>query len=797
MLRYVKSRGPEDSPFVIVGEAPGAQEVKLGEVFVGPSGIVLNHALDVFKKGSYPEPYITNIIPHFIKDKDMNVLTKLVQENTERLRAEIAKHPRKIILALGNAAIWALTGNYGLKITQNRGKLFHSDLAQYGVVAATHPAYLLRGNGSLRQFKSDVAYAIDLSRGGKPHEFIPPTWEYVDNPDKAKRFVEMCRDYTDLIAGDLETKGFSHQRDSILMAGYTLDGNHVYVVPGTKREYLPVQNQLDAVADMWESQAKFSWHNGKFDIRFLQYQHQQAARVDHDTMLMSYSLDETRGIHDLETVSGDYLGSPNWKGILDAHKKKNQSYDVIPEPVLTQYMCYDIANTFNLTGLLKSIIDQDDKSSIQYNETLIPSSAYLAKIEMRGMLVDQVRVEENRVALQAKVDAHKDVINQIAIDVGFGPVNPNSPVQLSNLLYNTMKIPTKDRGTGKDVLEKLPQVPIIKELLAYRKVIKGLSTYVTPLIDHLGLDGAVHPSYLIHGTATGRLACRDPNLQNIPRDPALRGQFIPRPGYCYMEVDLNQAELRSLAALSGDPELCRIYADPKSKGLHEEVRAQIYGYPTDWSAAQLQGYMNKWYTDSLDRVLEEQKMRAKNVNFGIVYGITSAGLSEQIEDTTQEAQRMLIAWARKFPVAWGFIEKCRSASLRGQNLTTVFGYRKRFQIVTPETLTAIQNESANFPHQSTASTITVHGGMRMQDRLAEEFDAHFVNTVHDSIIIELPMTYHAITSVSKLMIAEMEQVPKDWGITRVPFKADAKVGMRWGYMTSMEKFLAEHNLVPT
>src|SRR5690606_30203538 len=163
-----------------------------------------------------------------------------------------------------------------------------------------------------------------------------------------------------------------------------------------------------------------------------------------------------------------------------------------------------------------------------------------------------------------------------------------------------------DRGTGEKVLNALPPHPAIDLLKKYRKIQKGLSTYVKPVSDHIQDDGRVHQSYLIHGTATGRLACRDPNLQNIPREPKLRGQFIPKPGYCYVEVDLNQAELRSLAALSGDDELCRIYVDPDSKGLHEEVRADLYGMKDDWSEQQIEQFKRKWYADSVERIVEEQ-----------------------------------------------------------------------------------------------------------------------------------------------------------------------------------------------
>lgn len=797
-LVHVPAKGPVDSPFAIVGEAPGTQEIKKREPFVGPSGQVLYAGLN---QAPHPEPYVTNVVPHMInsRDKDLTMLSNLATQYTEQIRAEMRAHPRKVILALGNVALWALTGDHSLKITQRRGQLFKSDLAEMGIVAATHPAFLLRGNGSFRQFKADVAYAISLANGGQPHHFVPPTWEYVDTIEKMHHFLELVRQHGNgYVAGDVETGGFSHRQDKLLMGGFTLDGKHVYIIPGLKREYIAsgIPNMFNHLGPMWDTQARFVWHNGKFDVKFFQHQYKQAARVDEDTMLMSYALDETRGIHDLETVSGDWLGSPDWKGILDSHKKKKDSYDVIPEDVLVKYMAYDIANTYNLIPVLRPLVGFDAKSETLYTKTLIPGSAYLAKIESAGMLVDMERVEQNRVEYQQKADGHKQEINDISIASGYGPINPNSPMQLKDFLFNTLKIPSKEKSTNEKVLNSLPNHPAVEALKKYRKINKGLTTYVTPVSDHIQDDGRVHQSYLIHGTATGRLACRDPNLQNIPREPKLRGQFVPKPGYCFLEVDLNQAELRSLAALSGDAELCRIYVDPNSKGLHEEVRADLYGMKEDWDTATVEKYMRKWYTDSIERVVEEQKMRAKNVNFGIVYGITPFGLSEQIEDSVQEAARMLAAWGKKFPDAWKFINMCRNAPVNGKNLVTVFGHKKRFGIVTPETLMAIQNEAANFPHQSTASTITIHGGMRVQDKLKQEYDTDIVNTVHDSVLMEVPFKYEVIEQVSKLVIDVMEQVPIDWGITRIPFKAEAKAGLRWGNLQGLGKFYKENGLVP-
>lgn len=815
--KTVPAKGSLDSQFLIVGEAPAAKEMQLGVPFVGPSGQVLDAALAQYPMGSYPDPMITNVIKYRLNvDKDPGLLQKLVQDNREAFLAEVREHPRRIILALGNVALWALTGDYSLKITKQRGHLIPSEFASIGIIAATHPAYLLRGNGSFRQFKSDVAYAISIAKGGSPHPYTPPLYRALTTKAEIDQLIRYAKTLPEgtIGASDLETTGFSHRMNRILSGGITFDGKVVYDFWGIKTG-IPVDwNMLPYIKELYElPNIRYAWHNGKFDVKFLQTLGINA-RVDDDTMLMSYALDETRGIHDLEQVASDWLGSPTWKNILDQHKQKNQSYDVIPPAILEKYMAFDIANTWNLVPVMRPLIELDKGSNRLYHKTLIPASEYLADVETNGIFIDTAKVSQNVEVVGGPAAIYKAQILDYANKRSPGRYTDklcNSPLQLAELLFDDIGLKTPERSTGDAVLDKLGTHVVVDLLRKYRKVHKQLSTYVKPyfpmVVDpvkgqdsgEVQDDGRVHCTFLIHGTATGRLSSRSPNLQNIPRDPLIKGQFIAPPGRVFIEPDLNQAELRSLACLSGDEALCAIYTDVNSKGLHEEVRKEIYGMPSDWTEAELLKYMKKWYvTDENrfnpqtgdDRILDEQKMKAKNVNFGIVYGITPFGLADQTGETPQEAKRMLDAWSKKFPQAWKFIQACRMAPLHGKNLVTVFGHKKRFQIVTEATLTEIQNEAANFPHQSMASTIVLHAGIRTFKKL-REYDSFFVNTVHDSLIIEAPADPVIVHKVAELVKNEMSQVPVDWGVTRIPFLADAKFGTRWGSLGKQKGFYKE------
>ena len=297
----------------------------------------------------------------------------------------------------------------------------------------------------------------------------------------------------------------------------------------------------------------------------------------------------------------------------------------------------------------------------------------------------------------------------------------------------------------------------------YGTYVKGLLKFVQPDTSR------VHTTYLIHGTRTGRLSSREPNMQNPPRLEQVRGSFVAPPGCELLEIDLSQAELRNLACLSGDEKLISIYTNDED--LHDEVAATIF---PGWHKGR-----DDWY---------EQRVKAKNVNFGIPYGITKFGLQGQIGGPLEEADRMLKGWYTRFPGAADFIQKCRNAPMNNQVMTTCFGRKKRTGLVSGMNIRFLQNEAANFPPQSISSDITLHTGLRTWRKL-QSMGVKIVNLVHDSLILEVPKRPdNAIRhEVVYLVTKEFKQVPIDYGIDQVPFKSDAEVGHRWGTLIDVNE----------
>lgn len=790
----VGSKGNPNAPFMIIGESPGRMEVKEGLPFVGPSGELLHKTLT--KLGvKDDEVYFTNAFqcyPGRRDDKKEDDLKKATSLCRKRLLDEILRAPRKVILPLGAPAIWSVFGNDDLKITQNRGRYFRSDLASIGIVPSVHPAFLMAGGkgGTYQQWMRDLEYSVSLLRGGAPKSPPKVNWELARDHYDVQDYANSIQ-ADEVVAGDIETSGFSFLSDRILCTGYSRDPRFVLVIP----EHLTWTNKYI----LRKSKVQFLWHNGQFDVKFLWENGFEEARIDHDTILQSYSLDENGGIHSLDQVASDWLNSPNWKSVLDEYlPKKNISYDVIPRPILHQYMAYDIGNTRAIHPILYPRIMADKHLSKLYHNVLIPATNFLARVERNGLYADRQRIRENEVAYDIEVQRFGNEIREIAKqfpDSGYTEKLVGSWKQLQKLLYDDLKIkPYKNqRGTGKEILDKLPQEPIIVSLRKYRKVAKEKSTYVTPAAENIDKDGAVHSSLSLFKTATGRLASSDPNVQNIPRNPQIRGQYIARPGRRLVEADLNQAELRVLAILSGDVKLCHIYTT-EGMSLHDEVRAEIFGWPKDYSPQELAKQLDKFRLTpetrfdehGEDLLIAEQKMRAKNINFGIPYGISPPGLAEQTGSNIKDAAIWIDTWMKTYKGAADFLNACKAAPSNGQVLITPFGNKRRFGVVSNERLISLQNQAMNFPEQSSASHMTLLSGVELLQPLKIRYDSHIINLIHDAILVDAPDDDDICKEVAREMITVMERIPKDWGFLRVPFKAEAKQGYRWGSLTKLK-----------
>ena len=594
-----------------------------------------------------------------------------------------------------------------------------------------------------------------------------------------------------MIAGDIETaypeghfrenSGFDFIKDAILEIGWCVDPKKVYIVP---EEFLTAgQLSLQGFITSYRKGGKFEWlwQNGKFDINFLRQYGYEECGVDQDTLLISYAMEERSGYHDLEQQASDELGAPDYKdAVSEWVRGKNGSYRHIPLDIRYDYLAKDCSNTKQIFMKKYPRLQRDKLSAKLYHKVLIPASEMLANVERNGVLVDFDQVDINTEYYLEEMKGPIEIMNSWARQFGKDSVNPNSHIQMNEMLYTNLKLGkhAKSKGTAVDILEKLPEHPFVEALLKHRKLAKAYGTYVKNLKPLVSDDNRVHTSFLLHGSATGRLASRNPNMQNQPRGPRIRNQFIAPEGRMFMATDLSQAELRCLATLSKDKTLCAIYQQD-GVSLHKEVSVELWG--DDWKDRYgLDEPGNPIYDEAY-----EEYMRTKALNFGIVYGREAPSIAEEFSVTIREAQAWIDKWSDRFPDAWDFIQRCRRAPLRGQNITTTFGRRKRAGVAHRDKIRDLQNEAANFPHQSIASDITLVSAINVEDWLRKR-DIKIVNLIHDDILQELPLDFDLFMEAATHVCDQMRQTPIDWGMNVVPFKSDPKIGFRWGNMKEVD-----------
>lgn len=804
--RTVGARGPVDAKVVIVGESPGTQEVIQGVPFIGPSGELLSRLL--YEVGIDENAvYITNTIkclpprskkPSGDRKKDA-MMNDACRACRGALIAELSAYPRDLIIAMGSSASRSLGELWSYSIMKNRGQVLDEvkgvdgqPIAKYGVLPTFHPAYILRNQSALPQLRSDLRKAAKLLSGeGFPKPIVKykrlQTTQEIDEfvaRDIIRHNPHSERERSWRIIADIESTGLDRHRDGFRCIGFIMEHklrengeNLVYIVTGKNNGKL-VKYLFSKVPEYVE----WVWHNGKFDTSFMRAKGipREQCRVDHDTLLLSYTLDETGSRHSLEQCIMDHLGLPSYKDRLKAHMKKTKTtFATVDADHLHQYNAEDTVFTGLLFKKLYPQVFRTNKAHLRqvYSELLVPASNALATIELNGMPIDQEVLLQSKEKLRAEIQEPLKVLREFVGDEKF---NPNSPQQVADVLKNVCRL--KVETTGKDELKKFKGNKFVDTLLKYRDLTKKLGTYITSFEKY---GSRVHTSYLIHGTVTGRLSSSSPNMQNIPKEEIVRRHFRTLMGRVFVSFDYSQAELRSLAVLSGDKNLIEIFKS--GKDMHSAVAAEVYGelftrepeyLPNDNPDIKIE-----------NPIFNKYRRNAKTVNFGIVYGATEPTLMERLGITWDEAHKLIDGWFAMFPDAREYMDQCRSAPVDGRPLITVFGRQRRFYVVTDGNRHGQENEAGNFPHQSMCSDFTLKAAIEI-DKLHKKKllpgNACQVNIIHDDNLFEVDDNQEEIIKLVKLVRPLMERVPVTMGITELTFKSDAKMGNDWSKMQKIK-----------
>lgn len=804
-----KSVGNPDADLVVVSRSPGYYEAMNGKCFAGPSGKVLDHLLQLQglnRNGAY----LTNVVLCQSDGAADEGWDAAVSACAPRLAHDTRNADS--VLAAGAEARRALLGPHG-SIATDRGyeHVITNELSGkvQRIIVTNNPAMVLRDDGTFPELVRDFRLAINPLPKPKL-----PTVKWIEDIDEAKQAVEEMLGQLDVLAGsfysedekilscDIEARGVDNE------SGLSKNAHVVCAGFSTRSERAVVFGEAPCYDDVFVSdylrqlyeirEVSYLWHNGKYDIKVLRTSGINA-RVDEDSMLLSWCLDERPGNpesgaggHSLEWLLKDILGWPKYEPVSVKHfKKTGELPDKRSRIDLYEYNGMDTAGALGLFNELARLAKNDNVWDKPYRSLLIRLSEALTRVELEGNLFDAERacdILENEV--WPKLADQKALAREISQKP---KLNLNSPKQLETLLYDEWgikhslsrpKIERKGkRSTDKAVREEILRgdyfwggnpinlgslennsTNIIRRFTQtlddFKSLDKQRGTYLEGLVLKRSKDGRIYTDFKIHGTESGRLSSSNPNMQNITRPkeglPNIRAAFIPDPGCVFVSADLSQAELRAIAVLSGSTNLRSIYLDT-NRSLHKETATEFYG----------------------EEYSHEQYVRSKNINFGVVYWQSAYSFAQMYHMPHKEAQDYIDWWFDRFDGVYDWTKLIETKVLDEGEIQSPFGHKRRFYVIPADQSGRLHivKEGINFLPQNIAGNITLWALCNIVDKLDWSVAQPRI-TVHDNIVLNCKRDH--VASVSRLVKQEMERAVQESLGWDFPFLCDISIGENWG-----------------
>jgi len=567
------------------------------------------------------------------------------------------------------------------------------------------------------------------------------------------------------ISFDTETTGIDPLNSDLVGMSFSLDENYAFYLP-IPEKFEEAKKLLEQFKPALESDRILKiGQNLKYDILVLKKYGINIKGRMFDTMIAHYLLNPEQR-HNMDYLAETYL---NYQTIhineLIGAKGKNQlNMRQVPLERISDYACEDADVTMKLKNIFEGKIKENNLSQLFY-EIEMPLVKVLADMEAAGVKLDVDALKLSSQELTALVIGIEHEIYQMA-GTHF---NINSAKQVGEILFDRMKIvektPKTKTGqytTSEDVLENMrSKHPIIGKLLEYRGLKKLLSTYIDALPNLINPQtGKIHTTFNQTVTSTGRLSSTNPNLQNIPiRDEEgkeIRKAFIPDKNAVFLSADYSQIELRIMAHLSGDKNMCDAFLD--SQDIHTATASKIYKIP-------------------IEEVTKDMRRKAKTANFGIIYGISVYGLAERLNIPRGEAKELIDGYFETYPDVKKYMDNCIENARQNGYVETIF-HRKRF-LPDINSRNAIvrgyaERNAINAPIQGSAADIIKVAMVNIHNRfLREKIQSKMILQVHDEL--NFNVFIEEMEQVKKIVIEEMEQAIQ----LRVPLVADCGVGENW------------------
>jgi DNA polymerase I len=597
-------------------------------------------------------------------------------------------------------------------------------------------------------------------------------YELVDTPERFDEFLAKLKKAKRFVF-DLETKGLDPISDAIVGYAFCWEKGRAHYLPvrGPEEDrVLDPDQTLRALKPIFENaKVEKRNHNIKFDQIVLAANGVTLAGVRGDSMLAHYLLEPGARSHGLDDLTLDLFGHKNISITeLIGKGKKQTTMDTVRTSIVRDYAGEDADAAWQLSEILEPQLHERGFRDL-YEKLEIPLLGVLADLELTGIRVDVPFLQKLGGEMAAELSGLEKSIHELAGH----EFKINSLPQLQKVLFEELKLPVQRRtgiknepSTDQESLERLAALghALPKKLIEYRQLTKLKGTYVDVLPGLVNSKtGRIHTSFNQTAAETGRLSSSDPNLQNIParreQGAQLRKAFIPRDGWTLVTADYSQVELRLLAHFCGEETLRQAFAEDRD--VHAAVAAQIFK------------------VKEAD-VTKSQRAMAKTVNFGVLYGMSAAGLSTRLAIPRKEAEEFIDQYFTRYPKVLAYQQRLLAAAHRTGEVGTILGRKRSFNrdAINPQSHYRMrgqaEREAINMEIQGSAADLMKQAMLAVHARLAaEKRQAKILLTVHDELVFEAPLK--EVNAVARIAREEMAAAMK----LDVALKVDVAAGPNW------------------
>jgi DNA polymerase-1 len=566
---------------------------------------------------------------------------------------------------------------------------------------------------------------------------------------------------------DTETTGIDALNAELVGMSFSFEKGKAFYVPFPENQE-EAQTLVDKFKPFFESETiEKIGQNIKYDLKILSNYGVQIKGKLFDTMIAHYLINPDMR-HNMDVLSETYLKySPKSIEDLIGKKGKNQKSmrDVALEEI-KEYAAEDADVTFQLKQNFSPILDKAETKKL-FDEIEIPLIPVLAAMELEGINLDVPFLKEMSVEMAKESAALEQKIYETAGE----KFNLASPKQLGDVLFDKMKIggakqkktKTGQYATGEEILSYLANDnPIVKDILDWRQMVKLQSTYIDALPNQVDKKtGRVHTDYMQTVAATGRLSSNNPNLQNIPirteRGRLIRKAFIARDeNHTLLSADYSQIELRIIAALSGEENMIKAFQN--NEDIHRSTAAKVFNVP-------------------LEEVTKEQRSNAKTVNFGIIYGVSAFGLSNQTSLSRKESAELIDAYYATYPKLKSYMSNQVDFARENGYVQTVLGRRRYLKDINSANMmvkSGAERNAVNAPIQGSAADIIKIAMINIHKKLtSENWKSKMLLQVHDELVFDVHNS--ELEKIKPMIKHEMENAFK----MDVPLDVEIGVGENW------------------